>query len=50
MGIFPDAQGQLTQNFKLIQSFMSVLVRWKNKEDPIKYVDARAVTTLFINI
>ena len=28
---------------------MSFLVRWKNKEDPIKNVDARAVTILSIN-
>ena len=57
MGIFPNPQGQLTnksfgeilQNFKLIQAFMFVLVRWKNEEDPIKNVDARAATTLSIN-
>ena len=41
--------GRILQNFKLIQAFMSVLVRLKNKEDPIKNVDARAVTTLSIN-
>ena len=31
--------------FQIIQSFMSVIVRWKNEEDPIKNVDTRAVTT-----
>ena len=29
---------------------MFVHVRWKSEEDPIKNVDARAVTTLSINL
>ena len=52
MGIFPDAQGQLTQkspgrilqNFEPIQDVMIVLVICKNKEDPIKNEGARVVT------
>ena len=42
MGIFPDAQGQLTHhgpissNFELVQDFMVVLLTYKNEEDPIK--------------
>ena len=45
MGIFPDAQGQLTHK-SLIQScgIMVVLVTCKNKEDPIKNEGARVVT------
>ena len=42
MGIFPDAQGQLTPvlgpiwpNFKLVQDIMVVLVTCKNEEDQI---------------
>ena len=57
MGIFPDAQGQLTlqstvrssQNFEFIQDFMVVLLTCKNEEDPIKNRDARVFTTLYIN-
>ena len=51
MGIFPDAQGQLTKvpgwillNFEPIQDIMVVLVTCKNKEDPIKNEGARVVT------
>ena len=48
MGIFPDAQGQLTgrilPNFEPIQDFMVVLVTCKNKEEPIKNEVARVVT------
>ena len=44
MGIFPDAQGQLTpqslvrsgKNFELVQDVMDVLVTCKYEEDPIK--------------
>ena len=44
MGIFPDAQGQLTPQSKVwsaqfsnsIPDFMVVLVTCKNEEDPIK--------------
>ena len=57
MGIFPDAQGQLTavhgriwSNFKLVQDFMVVLLTCKNEEDPIKNEGARVFTTLYINL
>ena len=62
MGIFPDAQGQLTlqcsraansavhgpiwSNFELVQDFMVVLLTCKNEEDPIKNRGARVFTTL----
>ena len=57
MGIFSDAQGQVTHKYliesfpisKPIQNFMGVLVACKNKEDPIKNVGTRVVTTLFID-
>ena len=57
MGIFPDAQGQLTlqvhgqiwSNFELVQDFMVVLVTCKNEEDQIKNEGARVFTTLYIN-
>ena len=57
MGIFPDAQGQLTlqsmvgsgPNFKLVQDFMVVLVTCKNEEDPILNEGARVFKTLYIN-
>ena len=57
MGIFPDAQGQLTpqslgrsnQNFKLGRDFMVVLLTCKNEEDPIKNRGAGVFTTLYIN-
>ena len=56
MGIFPDAQGQLTpqsmvgsgQNFELVRDFMVVLVTCKNEEDPIKNQGARVFRTLYI--
>ena len=52
MGIFPDAQGQLTHKSlvqscrisKPIRDFMVVLVTCKNKEEPIKNEGARVVT------
>ena len=55
MGIFPNAQGQVTHksrillNFEPIRDIMSLLVACKNEEDPIKNEVARVVTTLFIN-
>ena len=40
MGIFPDAQGQLTPqiwpNFELVRDVMDVIVTCKYEEDPIK--------------
>ena len=57
MGIFPDAQGQLTAvlgpiwpNFELVRDVMDVLVTCKYEEYPIKNEGARVVTTLYINI
>ena len=57
MGIFPDAQGQLTPllgpiwpNFELVRDLMDVLITCKYEEDPIKNEGARVVTTLCINI
>ena len=58
MGIFPDAQGQLTlqsmvmiwSNFELVQDVMLVLVTCKNEEDPIKNEGLRVFTTLCINV
>ena len=57
MGIFPDAQGQLTPhsavygpiwpNFELVPDVMDVLVTCKYEEDPIKNEGARVVTTLY---
>ena len=47
MGIFPDAQGQLTPQ-SLVRSgrnIMSVLITCKYEEDPIKNEGARVVTT-----
>ena len=52
MGIFPDAQGQLThkslvqscRNFETIRDIMVVLVTCKNKEEPIKNEGAKVVT------
>ena len=51
MGIFPDAQGQLTHvpgpillNFEPVRDFIVVLVTCKNKEEPIKNEGARVVT------
>ena len=54
MGIFPDAQGQLTfldpsrilPKFDPIQAVMVVLVTCKNEVDPIKDEGARVVTSL----
>ena len=53
MGIFPDAQGQLTpqslvrssQNFELVRDVMDVLVTCKYEEDPIKNEGAIVLTT-----
>ena len=53
MGIFPDAQGQLTlpslvrfwPNFELGRDVMDVLVTCKYEEDPIKNEGARVFTT-----
>ena len=53
MGIFPDAQGQLTTqtlvrsgpNFELVRDVMDVLVTCKYEEDPIKNEGARVDTT-----
>ena len=55
MGIFPDAQGQLTpqstarSNFELGRDFMVFFLTCKNEEDPIKNRGARVFTTLYIN-
>ena len=53
MGIFPDAQGQLTLQslvrsgliFELVRDVMNVLVTCKYEEDPIKNRGARVFTT-----
>ena len=49
MGIFPDAQGQLTPqswpNFELICTLLVVLITCKNEEDPIKNEGARVLRT-----
>ena len=50
MGIFRDAQGQLTRHLRsnlaeLILDVMIVLVTYKNEEDPIKNEVARVATT-----
>ena len=51
LGIFPEAQGQLTlvpgqilPNFEPIQDVMVVFITCKNKEEPIKNEGARLVT------
>ena len=49
MVIFPDAQGQLTPQYQLIQVFVVVHITCKNEEDPIKNESAIVVTTLNIN-
>ena len=55
MGIFPNAQGQLTHKSLgrycpiSIPDFIDVLVACKNEEDPIKNEGNRMVTTLFID-
>ena len=54
MQILYDARGKLTPQscfwfcfkFKLIQTFIIVLITCKNEEDPIKNEGARAVTTM----
>ena len=56
MGIFPDAQGQLTLQSKvrsgqisnLFKTLWVVLLTCKNEEDPIKNKGARVFTTLYI--
>ena len=53
MGIFPDAQGQLTPQslvqsgriFELVRDIMDVHVTCKYEEDPIKNEGARVDTT-----
>ena len=52
MGIFPDAQGQLTlqslviwPNFKLVRDAMDVLITCKYEENLIKNEGARVDTT-----
>ena len=53
IGIFPDAQGQLTPQslvqsgriFELVRDIMDVLVTCKYEEDPIKNEGARVDTT-----
>ena len=49
MGIFTDAQGQLTPqswpNFELVRDVMDVLVTCKYEKDPIKNEGARVDTT-----
>ena len=49
MGIFPDAQGQLTPQSLVrssrISDVIDVLVTCKYEEDPIKNEGARVVTT-----
>ena len=53
MGIFPDAQGQLTpqllgpiwSNFKLVRDVMDVLLTCKYEKDPFKNEGARVFTT-----
>ena len=57
MGIFPDAQGQLTpqslvqsgRNFELVRDVMDVHITCQYEEDPIKNRGARVFTTLYIN-
>ena len=46
MGIFPDAQGQLTPQSS-VRDVMDVLVTCKYEEDPNKNEGARVVTTLY---
>ena len=52
MGIFPDAQGQLSAvlgpiwpNFELVRDVMNVLVTCKYEENPIKNEGARVDPT-----
>ena len=53
MGIFPDAQGQLTLQSTVrvvkFHNFMVVVLTCKNGEDPIKNRGAKVFTTLYIN-
>ena len=56
MGIFTDAQGQLTPvlgpiwpNFELVRDVMDVLVTCKYEKDSIKNEAARVDTTLYSN-
>ena len=53
MGIFPDAQGQLTPQSLVrsgpISNVMDVFVTYKKEEDPIKNEGTRVFTTLYIN-
>ena len=54
MGIFPDAQGELTlqstiRSCQLVQDLMIVLLTCKNEEDRIKNRGARMFTTSYIN-
>ena len=54
MGIFPDAQGQLTpqstiRSGQISRDFMVVLLTCKNEVDPIKNRGARVFITLYIN-
>ena len=51
MGIFPDAQGQLTPQSlvrSLVRDFMGVLITCQYEKDPIKNRGARVFTTLYI--
>ena len=53
MGIFSDAQGQLTlkslvesgRKFELVRDIIDVLVNYKYEEDPIKNEGARVLTS-----
>ena len=55
MGIFPDAQGQLTPKSKVwsarfsnsIRDLMAVHVTCKNEEDPIKNKGVKVVNQIF---
>ena len=55
MGIFSDAQGQLTPQslsriwpkFELVRDIIDVLLTCKYKEDPIKKEGARVLTRLY---
>ena len=52
MGIFPDAQGQLTRiwpKLKLYRDFIVVLVTCKNEEDQIKNEGTRVATRLYVD-
>ena len=49
MGIFSDAQGQLTPQFlvKSVRDIIDVLVTCKYEEDPIKNEGARVLTRIY---